>query len=173
MTGERLAVNGTEWLTEIVEHWPPGGPDDRPMAYDVFFYDPEDRNQWVGNPWVPADLADLSEEGLGRLFREASVRSWRDARGMYWRIRVFRPGTIGSNGDGGRTDGVVAFAPRDASESRTFTRVSAELPPVGEMGAEELERLVPRSDARTPLTKVLGRKRVESRRGSPGARDAR
>lgn len=168
MTRRALAINGEDWLVDVAEHWPPGGPDDRPLAYDVFFYDPDDRHQWIGRPWVRADAADLSRDGLRRLARSATLRSWRDARGTYWRIRVFRAGTVagtvGTNGDGVRMpEGLIAFAPRDASEGRICTRMFAELPPLGELGDGELERLAPQPDARTPLTEVLGRDRVRRR----------
>lgn len=164
MTGRAVAINGEDWLADVVEHWPPGGPDDRPLAYDVFFYDPGDRHQWIGHPWVRADAADLSTEGLRRLARGATLRSWRDARGTYWRIRLFRAGTVGPGGNGVRMpDGLIAFAPRDASEGRICTRMFAELPPLGELGDEELERLTPQPDARTPLSEVLGRDRFQRR----------
>lgn len=158
MTGRAVALNGKNWIADVVEHWPPGGPDDRPLAYDVFFYDQDDRHQWIGRPWVHADAADLSADGLRRLAREATLRSWRDARSTYWRIQVFRAGTVGTNGDGVRMpDGLIAFAPRDASEGRICTRMFAELPPLAELDDGELERLTPQPDGRTPLSEALGR----------------
>jgi hypothetical protein len=166
MTGRAVAIGGEDWLADVVEHWPPGGPDDRPLAYDVFFYDPDDRHQWFGRPWVRADAVDLSADGLRRLARGATLRSWRDARSTYWRIRTYRARTIDSVGDGERMpDGIIAFAPRDAPEPRVRTRIFAELPPLSELGDEELERLAPRPDARTPLTRM---RRHDRDRRSPG-----
>ena len=143
MNGDRLKVNGEEWLTEIVQHWPPDGPEDRPAALDVFFHDPGDRDQWVGNSWIPYDDADLSEDGLRQLFRDADERSWRDPNGAYWRVRVFRPGTLGARGDGDRLpDGIVSFHQADDSDSEPTSRIVAELPPVGLLGDGELENLL-------------------------------
>lgn len=142
MNADRLVIDDREWLAEVVQHWPDGGPSDRPAALDVLFYDLEDHDQWVGNAWVPYDAADLSRDGLRRLFREADARSWRDSSDRYWRIRVFRPGTLGPRHTGDRPpDGIVSFHPRDSSGSAAFSRVVAELPPIGLLSDDELERL--------------------------------
>lgn len=155
MTGDVLVIDDREWLTEIVEHWPPGGPSDRPTAYDVIFYDPEDWQCWVANSRVPAEAADLSEQGLYRLFRDATVRTWRDAAGVYWRIRAFRAGASGAGGDGegvehdgdGLSGVILSFHPRQSSGSRMLTRSVGELPPIGRLGDERLERLIAKTDA--------------------------
>ena len=145
MNGEQLVINDREWLADIVQHWPDGGPPDRPMALDVLFYDLQDHDQWVGNFWIPFDKAHLSRDRLHTLFRDADTRSWRDSSGRYWWIRNFRPGAVGSrdNGDGDRLpDGILSFHRRDPSGSAVFSRVVAELPPVGQLSDEELERLL-------------------------------
>ena len=143
MNGDRLKVNGEEWLTEIVQHWPPEGPEDRPAAVDVFFHDPGDRDQWVGNSWVPYDEADLSEEGMHRLFRGAGERSWRGPEGAYWRVRIFRPGSLGPRGDDDRLpDGIISFHRRDSATAEPISKVVAELPPIGLLGDDDLERLL-------------------------------
>lgn len=143
MNGDRLVVNETEWFTEIVQHWPPNGPADRPTALDVFFHDPADREQWVGNSWIPYDDAELSEDGMRRLFRDADARSWRGPDGAYWRVRIFRPGTLSPRGDGDRLpDGIISFHPTEASTAGPISRVVAELPPIGLLDDEDLERLL-------------------------------
>lgn len=151
MNGDRLTVNGEEWLTEIVQHWPPDGPEDHPAALDVLFYDPADRNQWVGNSWIPYGDADLSEDGMRRLFREADERSWRGPEGAYWRIRIFRPGTPGPHDNGDPLpDGFVSFRRSGSSTSEPISTVVAELPPIGLLGDGELERLLVGAARREP-----------------------
>lgn len=148
MSGDRLTVDGSEWLVDITEHWPPGGPEDRPAALDVRFYDPGDRQQWVSNSWIPFPSADLSDDGLYQLFLEADTRAWRDAHGECWRIRIVRAGDLQVDGTGGLySDGIVTFEPRDPARSRTFRSVVAELPPVGCLGNDQIERLLPRARA--------------------------
>lgn len=149
MIGRRFVTDGKDWHVDVVQHWPPGGPDDRPLAYDVFFYDPADPNRWVGNPWVPAEAADLSDPGPGRLFREATLRTWRDTNGRYWRIRVVRTGAVGFDREELLPDVFVTFASKDASRPRRVIRGLAEMRPVGMMDDDELERLLPRSDTET------------------------
>jgi len=155
MNGDRLVVKDVEWLAEVVEHWPPGGPDDRPTAVDLLFYDPDDRRQWVGNCCIPYTAADLSEEGLHRLFSEADARSWRDREGAYWRIQTFSPGSPGAGGDGDLLpDGILSFHKRNASDSRSISKVVTELPPVGLLSDEDLQQFLsaaaPRDTAAAP-----------------------
>lgn len=143
MNGERIVVDGTEWIEDVVDHWPPGGREDAPTTYDVTFYDPEDREQWVSRFRVPAATADLSKEGLRRLFREAGERSWRDSTGRYWRIRAVpaqsAPG--GTHGDGS-VPGILTFIRRDGSECQVFSRRVAHLSPLGHLTDETLERFL-------------------------------
>ena len=157
MNGDRLVVNDREWLADVVQHWPPGGPGDRPAALDVRFHDPGDHYQWVGSAWLPYDDVDLSEDGLQRLFREADERSWRDPEGAYWRVRSFRPGTLGANGDGDRLpDGLVSFHRREKAGSDAVSQVVAELPPIGLLADEELERLRTRAARRDSAGTTAG-----------------
>ena len=146
MRDNRLVVNDREWRTEILQHWPPDGPGDRPTALDVRFHDPGDHGQWVSKSWIPYHEADLSDEGLQRLFRDADERSWRDPEGACWRVRVFRPGTLGRNGDGARVpDGIVSFHRREDEDSEARSQVVAELPPIGLLADDDLERLLARA----------------------------
>lgn len=154
MNGDRLVIDGREWHSEVVEHWPAGGPSDRPTALDVLFYDLEDFDQWVGNFWIPYEMADLSRERLRTLFRAADTRSWRDSEGLYWWIRNFRPGTLGLHDSSARLpDGILSFHRRDSSGA-VLSRIVAELPPIGNLGDEELQRLISgdagRESTRTP-----------------------
>lgn len=154
MNGDRMTIDGAEWHSEVVQHWPAGGPSDRPTALDVLFYDPEDHEQWVGNFWIPYEMADLSRERLRALFRDADTRSWRDSEGRYWWIRKFRPETLGPGESNTRLpDGVLSFHRRDSSGA-VFSRIVAELPPIGSLSDEELQRLISgdagRESTRTP-----------------------
>lgn len=143
MNGDRLTVDGQEWVTEIVQHWPQGGPEDRPAALDVLFHDPADRDQWVGNSWIPYGEADLSEGGLRRLFREADERLWRGPEGAYWRVRTFRPESADERSDGDRLpDGIISFHRVGSSTPEPISKIVAELPPVGLLGDGDLERLL-------------------------------
>lgn len=167
MEGEQLVANDREWLADVVQHWPDGGPADRPTALDVLFYDLEDHDQWVGNFWIPFDSADLSRDRLHTLFRDGDTRSWRDSEGRYWWIRNFRPGALGPRGDGDRLpDGILSFHSRDSSGA-VVSRIVAELPPVGLLGDEELERLLSGDASREAV-------RMPPDAGpAPGARRAR
>lgn len=150
MNGERVVVDGTEWIEDIVEHWPPGGKEDGPTTYDVTFYDPEDREQWVSRFRIPAATADLSEEGLRKLFREAGERSWRDASGRIWRIRAVpsepaRPGERGARS----APGVLTFIRHDGTECQVFSRRVPDLSPLGHLTDETLEGLLKEARAAT------------------------
>ena len=151
MKGEQLVVNDREWVADAVQHWTDSGPSDRPAALSVLFYDLEDHDQWVGNIWSPFDLTDLSRDRLHALFRNADTRSWRDSAGRYWWIRNVPPGTVGpGDSDARSTDGVLSFHARD-SAGDMFSRVVAEVPPIGLLRDEELERLLPDDARRDPV----------------------
>lgn len=146
MNGERVVVDGTEWIVDIVEHWPPGGRQDAPTTYDVTFYDPADREQWVSRFRVPAATADLSDEGLRQLFREAGERSWRDAADRYWRIRAVPAQSTRTNVDPS-VPGILTFIRHDGSECQVFSRRVAHLSPIGQVSDEALERLLEEAGA--------------------------
>lgn len=151
MNGEPLVVNDREWRVDAVQHWPNSGLSDRPAGLDVLFYDLEDRDQWVGHFWSPFDLTELSRDRLHALFRNADIRSWRDSTGRYWWIRHFRSGAVGPRDSGARLpDGILSFHGRDSS-GEVFSRVVAELPPIGLFSDEELERLVSGDARREPV----------------------
>lgn len=150
MNGDRLTVDGNDWLVDVVERWPPGGAEDRPTALDLHFYAPGDPEQWVSNSWIPFSSADLSEDGLCQLFLEADTRSWRDPEGACWEIRIVRAGDLEVDGIGGLySDGIITFEPADPARSRTVRSVVAELPPVGCLGDDQIERLLPREREQT------------------------
>lgn len=154
MQGEKLVVNDRKWLTDIVQHWPDGGPSDRPTALDVLFYDPEDHDQWVGNFWIPFDTADLSRDRGHTLFRDADTRSWRDREGRYWWIRNYRPGAAGPRESGDRLpDGILSFQRMD-SDGTVTSRVVAELPPVGHLSDDELESFLPGDTGRETVPRL-------------------
>lgn len=148
MNEDRLVIGDGEWRAEIVQHWPDGGASARPTALDVLFYDLEDHDQWVGNFWIPFDATGLSRDRLRTLFRDADTRSWRDSRGRYWWIRNFRPGTVGPCDSGDLLpDGILSFHGRDSSGA-VLSRIVAELPPIGRLRDDELERLLSGASSR-------------------------
>lgn len=167
MNGDRLVVGDREWRAEIARHWPDGGAPDRPTALDVLFYDLEDHDQWVGNFWIPFDALDFSRNRLRTLFRGADTRSWRDSEGRYWWIRNFRSGSVGPCDSGARLpDGILSFHGRDSSGA-VLSRIVAELPPIGRLRDEELERLLSGESNRASVRPPPGT------RSAPGERRAR
>lgn len=144
MNRPSMVVAGRNWLPDVAERGKSEGAIARSNALDIFFYHPDDHDQWVSNCLVPADEADLSEVGLYRLFREADERSWRDAAGTYWRIRITRAGSLGPPGEL-LPDGIVYFYPRKGSNTTPLRKIVAELPPIGRLTDAQIERLKAKS----------------------------
>lgn len=126
MDGDRIVLGGRPWFTEIVEHWPRGLRVDGPDAYSVTFHDPDDPEEWVCNCRIPADSADLSPDGLSRIFLEARTRSWRDARGTPWRLQLCEVSMVRGRAKGpGHGGDVLTFRNGNGHETEV---VSCALP---------------------------------------------
>lgn len=144
MDGDRIVIGERAWVKQVTEHWAPTAGRDGPSEYSVTFYEPGDPYQWVCSGRIAAEGADLSPEGLSRIFRRAELRSWRDPSGTYWKIctcSTRKPAETG--GDDGAD--ILSFRRRDESGSAGVTRHVRGLRPLGYLSDEELQEILGRA----------------------------
>lgn len=138
MDGDRIVIGERAWVKQVTEHWAPSAGRNGPSEYSVTFYEPADPYQWVCSGRIAADGADLSPEGLSRIFGRAESRAWRDPTGTYWKICTCpAPKPPGNGGDGGPD--ILSFRRRDESGTDVVTRHVRGLRPLGYLSDEELQ----------------------------------